>query len=333
MSTTLSATAPVAPTTGRIRAYFAPVNRTAGIPTIVDPAQLGAFNLNDPPAPPVSPVQWVDLGWISKFARKCGTKVDALRAGSPAFTVAHVRTEIEATVSFEFETWGRLQGALASGSQQTNLLATAPGAAPNGSGGVATPAVPLLSSPASTATTLNVGTTAAVGFSVGNLVAIDIDYAGQTGYVGSGISAAYVRSAAAVNNDANYIRRVTLNVGLIVGIDSGVLTLASALPAGIPASGMKVAKLVGFCDREGASFFQEWSALFVAEGTQGDRILYHYPRLQVLHGSSEAVSALAEPFESVRLAAAFRALPVKDSSDGETVVCFRNYLPAPMRLA
>jgi len=326
VSTTLTAVAPVAPATDRLRAYFAPVNRAAGAPTLFDPAQSGSFTLGTPPDP------WIDLGWIAKFARKCGTKVDPLRAGSPAVTVGQVRAEIDATVAFEFETWGRLQATLASGSQQTNLLATASGAAANGSGGVAGAAAPLLTSPASTAATLSIGTTAAVGFSAGNLVAVDIDYSGQTGYVGAGVSAAYVQSAAAVNNDANYIRRVTLNVGVIVGIDSGVLTLATPLPAGAPTSAMKVSKLVGFCDREGPSFFQEWSALFVAEGAQGDRILYHYPRLQAMQGSAESITAFAAPFESVRLAAAFRALPVKDNNDGETVVCFRSYLPAPLRL-
>jgi hypothetical protein len=326
VSITLTTVAPVAPATGRVRAYFAPVNRASGTPTIFDPAQSGAFHVDAPPMP------WIDLGWISKFARKCGTKVDPLRAGSPAVTVGQVRAEIDATLSFEFESWGRLQATLASGSQQTNLLAIASGATPNGSGGVAATAVPLLSSPASTATLLNIGTTAAIHFSAGDLVAVDIDYTGQTGYVGSGVSAAYVRSASAVSNDANYIRRVTLNGGIIAGIDSGILTLAGPLPSGVPTAAMKVSKLVGFCDREGASFFQEWSALFVAEGTQGDRILYHYPRLQAMQGSSEAVTALAAPLQSVRLAAAFRALPVKDLNDGETVVCFRSYLPGPLRL-
>ena len=33
----------------------------------------------------------------------------------------------------------------------------------------------------------------------------------------------------------------------------------------------------------------------------------------------------------IRLNAAFRALPVQDSTDGEPVLCYRNYLPAPMR--
>jgi len=326
-TTTTGAVAAVAPVTRRVRAYFAPVNRAAGVPTLFDAAQLGRFSLDAPPAP------WVDLGWVSGFIRKCGTKVDALRAGAPAMTVGQVRTEAEATVSLEFESWGRLQGTLASGSQQTNLLTTAAGAALNGSGGVATAPVPLLTGtgPASTATSLNVGVTAAAGFSVGSLVAVDVDYDGQLGYVGSGVSAAYVQSASAVGGDVNYVRRVTLNVGVVVAITAGVLELAIPLLAGAPTAGMQVSQLVGFCDREGASFFQEWSALFVMQGSQGDRVLIHYPRLQAMQGSTEVEVALAAPLEKVRLAGAFRALPVKDANDGETVLCFRSYLPAALR--
>jgi len=317
----------VAPVTRRVRAYFAPVNRSTGVPTLFDAAQLGRFDLYAPPAP------WVDLGWVSRFARKSGTKVDALRAGAPAMTAGQVRTEVEATVSLEFETWGKLQVTLASGSQQTNLLTTAAGAAFNGSGGVAAAPVPLLTGTGSalTATSLNVGASAAAGFSVGSLVAVDVDYTGQLGYIGTGVNSAYVQSASAVGGDVNYVRRVTLNVGVVVSITAGVLELASALPAGAPAAGMQVSQLVGFCDREGASFFQEWSGLFVMPGAQGDRVLVHYPRLQAMQGSAEKVDALAAPLETIRLAGAFRALPVKDANDGETVLCFRSYLPAALR--
>jgi hypothetical protein len=219
---------------------------------------------------------------------------------------------------------------LASGSQQSNLLATAVGAAANGSGGLAAAAVPLLSGSGS-ASSLSVGAAAAAGFAVGDLVAVDVDYTGQIGYVGSGVSTAYVPSAGAVSSDVNFIRRATLNVGVVTGIAEGVLALGGPLPAGVPAAGMKVSRVVGFCDREGASFFQEWSALFVMPGAQGDRILFHYPRLQALQGSSEVEEALAAPLERVRLAAAFRALPVKDANDGEMVLCFRSYLPAALR--
>ncbi len=323
-STLIGATSPVS---GRVRAYFAPVNRAAGLPTLFDAAQSGAFPLNAPPAP------WLDLGWVNGFTRKSETKVGALRSGAPAIVQTQVRTEIEATVALEFESWGKLQLALSSGSDQMNLLATATGAAANGSGGLAANAVPLQGSD-STATTLDVGATAAAGFAVGDLVAVDIDYTGQLGYVGSGVSAAYVASSAAVNDDINYIRRVTLNVGRIVSIAGGTLTLGAPLLAGNPVAGMQVCRLSGFCDREGGRFFQEWSALFVFDGEQGDRVLYHYPRLQAMQGTAEIVSPLvgtAAPLERMRLAGAFRALPVTDANDGAAVLCFRSYLPGPMR--
>jgi hypothetical protein len=327
VSTTVTPVASVAPVARRVRAYFAPVNRAAGTPTLFDAAQSGRFNLDSPPAP------WVDLGWISAFVRKSGTKVDPLRTGAPASTAAQVRSEIEATVAFQFEVWGKLQMTLASGSQQTNLLTTAIDAAPNGSGGVAAAPVPLLTGtgPASTASSLNVGLTAAAGFAVGSLVAIDVDYTGQLGYVGTGVSAAYVQSAAAVGSDVNFVRRITLNVGVVASIASGVLELASPLPAGVPTVGMQVSALAGFCDREGASFFQEWSALFAIEGAQGDRVLYHYPRLQAMQGSAEVEHAWTAPLQSIHPSGAFRALPVKDANDGETVLCFRSYLPAALR--
>jgi hypothetical protein len=151
------------------------------------------------------------------------------------------------------------------------------------------------------------------------------------GFVGSGVSAGYVLQASDVGSDVNYVRRVTLNVGRVVGITAGVLELGSALPAGVPVAGMQVSPLVGFVDREGGGFFQEWSGLFCIDGEQGDRVIYHYPRLQAMQGAVESTEVLAGALERVRLAGAFRALPVKDTSDGATVVCFRSYFPGAMR--
>ena len=321
-TTGLSLLGGVAPVGRRVRAYFAPVNRTAETPTIFDAAQSGGFVAGSPPAP------WVDLGWCSGFARRCGTKIAPLLTGAPAIAQSQVRTEVEATVSLEFESWGKLQLALSSGTQQMNLLVTAPGAAVNGSGGVAGTAVAL--STGSTATTLNVGT-AAAQFSIGELVSVDVDYTGQVGFVGSGVSAAYVRQASDVGGDVNYIRRVTLNVGRVVGIANGTLQLGGALLAGVPVAGMQVSALTGFVDREGGTFFQEWSGLFCIDGEQGDRVLYHYPRLQTTQGAVEIAAPLAGELERVRLAGLFRALPVKDANDGATVVCFRSYIPGAMR--
>ncbi|WP_263373627.1 hypothetical protein [Granulicella aggregans] len=319
-----------APVSNRLRAYFAPVNRTTGTPTLFDPAQQGAFSLDTPPAP------WIDLGWTSNFTRKSASKIAPLGTGAPAIVQTQVRSEVEATLSLDFESWGKLQLAVAAGSEQLNLLVTATGTNPNGSGGTAATAVPITLS-GSSATALNVGSASST-FNLGDIVAVDLDYTSQTGYVGSGVAAAYVTSSPAVAADINYIRRVTLNVGRVTAIASGVLTLGSPLIAGAPIAGMQISRVTGFCDREGGSFFQEWSALFVFDGQQGDRILYHYPRLQPLQGASEiaapliaTATGLAAPLERMRLAAAFRALPVTDANDSAQVLCFRSYLPGPMR--
>jgi len=310
----------MSPVVRRVRAYFAPVVRSLGTyegPTIFDAAKSGGFALDAPPAP------WVDLGWIDGFVRKCGTKVVALRSGAPLTTQMQVRTEVEATVGFAFESWGKAQMALASGTQQMNLLKTVSGATAEGSGGVSVAAVPLVAG--STSTVLQVGATAAASFAVGELVAVDVDYTASTGFVGSGLSGAYVRSAL---TDVDYVRRVTLNVGRIVSIvgTTGALTLEAPLLAGVPTSAMKVSGVVGFCDREGSSFFQEWSGLFVAEGQQGERVVWFYPRLQAAQGMSEDVVGALGGLQKERLAGVFRALPVVDPVDGETVVCFRSYV-------
>jgi hypothetical protein len=307
------------PVTRRVRAYFAPVDRATATPQLFDPAQAGRFSLDAPPAP------WTDLGWCTGFKRSnADSGITALRAGSQSFVSAQTRTAADATVELEFSTWGKLQLALSSGSQQMNLLATNVGAAAAASGGDAIPAVAL--DAASTASDLIVGS-ATSQFAVGDLVVVDADFSNQTGFVGAGISGAYIRSAAAIQG-VDYIRRISLNVGRVAGIVEGTLHLEQPLPAGVPAPGMKLSRVTGFVDREGSSFFQQWSALFVTEGEQGDRILYYYPRLEAMHGARESLSPLAVPLAQVRLAAAFRALPVADPADDENVLCFRSYLPA-----
>lgn len=302
------------PAVRRVRAYFAPVNRAAKQPTIFDAAQQGMFALDAPPIP------WTDLGWISGFTRKSGTKIEPVRSGPPATAQMQSRSAVDATVAFQFASWGKLQMALAAGTQQMNLLKVQSGATAAGSGGVAVPAVALQSG--STATVLQLGA-AAASFAVGETVVVDVDYTGQIGFIGSGVSGAYVKTAL---TDVDYVRRVSLNVARIASISNGALTLEQPLIAGASTSAMKVSGVTGFCDREGSTFFQEWSALFVAEGQQGERVLWHYPRLQSMASAAESVTASGGGLEVMRQSAEFRALPVKDAVDGESVVCFRSFV-------
>lgn len=317
-STCFSAPAPVA---RRVRAYFAPVNRPAQTPVLFDPAAQGRFNLDAPPAP------WIGLGWIQNFVRNASGKSVPLLAGIPASPLVQVRQTLEAQVSFEFLSWTKLTMALATGSQHMNLLAAASGAAPAADG--AQPLTAVAPLPGSTPTSILLAPADAANYQPGAIVAVDVDYAGQTGFVGSPVAGAYVRQPL---GDIDYIRRVTFNVALVAQSSSTGLTLAEPLPGGAPAAGAKVQALTGFVDREGGSFYQEWSALFVMEGSQGERIFFHYPRLQPMKGAEEALLALDAKNKTgqsrVLLKAQFMALPITDPLDGERAVCWRSFLPA-----
>jgi len=259
------------PVTRQIRAYFAPVNRTTETPTIFDPAAAGVFAFDSPPAP------WLDLGWIEGFERYYDTPTDVVRSGTNALPALQFRGPLEARVEFDFREWGKLQMALAGGSEHMNVLATSPSAAPAPSGGTPIAGAAVLAG--STASQIVFGTGAVNAFVTGNLIAVDVDYQQQIGYVGSGISAAYVSDPAAVNRDLNYVRRVTFNVGRVVEVTATSVILAQPLLAGAPAAGASAQVVAAFIDREGGSFFQEWSALFVAEPESGGRVCFYYPRL------------------------------------------------------
>ncbi len=280
------------PTTQRIRAYFAPVNRTLGQPTVFDPSLSSGFSFDSPPAP------WIDLGWIEGFVRKSESKYGALAAGSPANVQYQVRESLDATVSLKFTSWTKLTMALATGSQHMNVIAAAAPASGSGNGSGSKGVAPVnLASTASNATFLAMASSDAATFAAGSLVAVDIDYTGQSGFVGSGVSAAYVSSAADVNSDSDYIRRVSFNVARVQSVSSTGLTLSQPLIAGAPTSVMRVQPILGFVDREGGSFFQEWSALFIAPGDQGDRVFFYYPRLQAIAGAEELAIPLTTPVE------------------------------------
>jgi hypothetical protein len=333
--------AAMVPVTRQIRAYFAPMNRTAGTPTIFDPGKYGAFQLDAPPAP------WLDLGWVDNFQRSCTTLTEPLRAGVRGAPTTQLRGPIDARIEFDFREWGKLQMALACGSEHMNVLASNPSANAQPSGGTPLPAVAVL--PESTASEIVLGVGAVSAFSVGDVVAVDSDYQQQTGYVGTGVAAAYVNDPADVNRDANYVRRVTFNLGRVAQETVTSLLLAQPLLGGAPPAGASVQKVVAFVDREGGSFFQEWSALFVAQGESGGRVCFHYPRLSpttVIEMSTplnantqpRAVKAfqreeeveIAKPIASLALHAAFQAMPHVDENDGQTVVCYRSYFPAAM---
>jgi hypothetical protein len=333
MTTNFANRAAMVPVGRRVRAYFAPVDRTSNMPAIFDPGKEGLFPLAAPPA------RWLDLGWIDNFRRVSLTPTGIMRSGARGAAAAEFRGVLDARVEFDFREWGKLQMALAGGSEHMNVLAHDPSAVQAPSGGPPSPAVPVL--PESLANEVLVGAAMVGTFAPGDIVAVDADYQQQTGYVGSGIAAAYVADPANVNHDRDYIRRVTFNVGRVAQLSAVSLLLTQPLLAGDPQADWGVQKVVAFVDREGGTFFQEWSALFVVEEDAGGRICFYYPRLSPASSTRASDSTgLAQPFERERaveienpitataLHAAFAALPYTDPNDGQTAVCYRSYFPA-----
>jgi len=303
----------------RWRGYFAPVDRVAGTSPVFDPALDAGFLLDAPASP------WVHLGWIENLARSSATETVAVRGGSKQAVARQARNQLSAQIEFDFCDWGKLQLALSAGTQQMNVLASSSGTRkPSGAAAVA--AVPLLAG--STASQLVVGAGAVAGFAIGDLLAVDIDYVAQTGYVGSGIAGAFVKAPADVGSNADYIRRVTFNVGRITSKDATSLTLAQPLLGGIPLASAKIQKVVGFTDREGGAFFQEWSGLFIFENEAGGRVILYYPRLQSAAPTAESKLDIADPLRALALHVRCSALPITDANDAEQALCWRTYYPA-----
>ncbi len=305
-----------------IQAYFAPVDRTNAVTVPFDPGSMGRFVLKTPP------LGWFSAGQVQSFKRTPQSTLTPVLSGAPAVAKVQTRTALGEEVQFELSAWSRIGMVLSAGVQTMNLLAAEVGANANPSGAPAAPAETLLSG--STASTLQLAPATTV--QPGDIVVVDQDYAGQSGYLGTGAPGAYLANASNAI-DADFIRRVSYNVSRVLSVTSGVVVLAAPLPAGNPALGMKVSRVMGFVDRAGGAFAPEWSGLFVLDGFQGDRLLLHYPRLQPATGEAgEAMTVLAPGVNRWRPAARLRALPITDANDGAASVCFRTYLPAPMRL-
>jgi len=300
---------------GAVRAYFAPVNRMTETGTVFDPS--AAFDLDSPPAP------WVDLGLVRNFKRVAKSTIGAVRTGAAGVAQVQFRKLVDARVSLDFCEWGKLQMAVAASSQHMNVLES-DGAQARASGGSAKPAQVLLTG--STASLILLDPSVLGNYAVGELIVVDVDYAAGMTDLGTGITGGVVLGSAQLDCDA--VRRVSYNVGCVAGVTAPGLQLDAPLPGGAPASGAKVQKVVGFVDREGASFLQEWSAIFALEEESGGQVFFYYPRLQSSAPAEETVTALAGGVSAACLHAEFAAMAATDANDGETVVCYRSSIPA-----
>ncbi len=158
-----------------------------------------------------------------------------------------------------------------------NVLAEIPTTIPEPSGGDPLPASPVQAG--STPTELVLTPDQLGNFNVGDVVAVDVDYTGAIGYLGSGAPGTYLSTPVTTGSVIDFVRRITFNVSRVASITPSALLLAEPLLAA-PSTGMGVQRVVAFVDREGSSYFQEWSGLFVIAPDSGGRSCFFYPRLQ-----------------------------------------------------
>jgi hypothetical protein len=307
------------PVSTAVHAFVAPVQRDSSQPTVFDASQAASFDLDNPPAP------WIGLGPVENFQRTAVDESTSVQTGTDATVVAQFRKKLEAHVAFAFRRWGKLQLAMGTGGTHWNVLDTRTGGQPGPTGGEAITATPILAG--STASALRIDPQVAAQLAAGDLVAVDLDYLQQFGYVGLGFPGAYVANNGSAGLQTDFIRRVTFNVAKVVAVAGETVTLQNPLPAGDPPISAGLQKVLGFTDREGGAFRQEWSALFFEQTVSGGRVCYYYPRLQSLPQAAEKKNPILGDYQAMLIQAHLLALPAADPQDGVSALWYRTYIP------
>jgi len=310
---------PNQPVSTAVNAFVAPVQRDSSRPTFFDPSQAALFDVCNPSSP------WIGLGTVENFRRTAVDESTSVQSGTDGTVVAQFRKKLEAHVSFTFRRWGKLQLAMGTGGTHWNVLATRTGGQQWPTGGEAIMATSILSG--STAIELQIDPQFAAQLAAGDFVAVDLDYFQQYGYVGLGFPGAYVLANGGAPLQTDFVRRVTFNLGKVAAVAGGTVTLDNPLPAGNPPTSASLQKVVGFTDREGGAFRQEWSALFFEETVSGGRVCYYYPRLQSLPQAAEKKSLILGDYQAMLLEAHLLALPAADPQDGVGALWYRTYIP------
>jgi len=338
------------------RSYFAPFNAALAEqqsstilgPTIYDLEVTSKFI--DSTSPPSG---WFDLGYIKNFKFTPGSKVGAVKTGYRGVTRAKYRAEIEEKVSLVFKEASRMATKIATGSQVFNLLystASASTSSPVGSSGMTACAMGASgyqvtgAGSTSGSPTLFVPSGSGSLFSAGQYIVCDQDYNG-TDYGLVGDNAVNLFQSAATDTD--FIRKTSDYVACIKSISTGVLGQDALVLTGpfvgggnaiqgatvytAPRAGAKVQRVVGFAQREGGTTLTEWSGIFVRDYIDGSQTLLYYPHLSPdsFGGFDDENLEGASSLQSSGKTASFEALGFDDPIDGETVVRYMAYYPAP----
>lgn len=337
------------------RAYFAPFDYVTanavpgGGSFILDLERQGPFNTAPFPQTSTYAAQlytqagsvvpgFVDLGWIKEFKVTNNTKVGQVRSGYHGAVRAQYRGEIGEQCEFKFNEYGRLQYKVATGCQVYNLLA---------SSGAPSTTSPLSSPPSYTKTAMTSynanGTSgaqlvvaSAAGFSVGQYIVCDIDFpTGGQGILGENGAFAFPNAV----TDVDWIRKTSDFVARIAAISGTTLVLDQPFVGGgspigtlaTPPAASFVLPVTGWTSRNGATFIQEWSGLFVADTIDGAQMAFYYPHLSINQFRGMANWAIENigttDLTGMQMDVLFEALAFDDPEDGETVVSYQAFYP------
>lgn len=330
-------------------------NTSAGV-NLIDLAVMGPFNFNS------LPPGYVDLGWIQKFKLTPASKIGSVRSGYRGAVRAKYRGQVGETFEFTFRESTRLAWKIATGSEMLNLLVN-PGASPSTVGPLSSSgamAVPVGASgynsaflPAGSQTavpTLFVPAGSGAAFPPGSYIVADDDYTlGTYGLVGSG----GVNVFNGAVTDVDFLRKVSDFVGRVVQVIPGALAGQDALVLAQPFAGggnnalanqggivpygpqptAKVQRIKGYVAREGGTYLMEWSGLFVMDTIDGSQIALYYPHVapnQFRDLAAWSIEDIGTTDETgYELDCVMEAMAYDDPLDGETVVRYAAYYPAP----
>ncbi len=341
------------------RAFFAPFNNQLAVsqsstslgPTIYD--LLVSGKLIDTVLQPVS--GWFDLGWVKNFKFTPGSKIGNVSSGYRGAIRAKYRAETGEKFSMDFAEYTRTALTIASGSQVFNCIATTV-STPSTSGPLSSSGTTAIAMGASGyvasgsvtnyvgSPTLYVPAGSGALFPAGSYIVCDQDYNGTSfgfvGDAGANVFQGAVTSVDFIRMTSDYVAGV---VAVVTGGGGGDALILSnpfigggnaplgTTPNTAPTAGAKVQKILGYVTREGGTFIKEWSALVVMDTMDRNQILFYYPRVapDEFGGYNTANLQNATALQQSDLTASFDALAFDDPLDGETVVRYAAYYPAP----
>lgn len=327
------------------RAYFAPYNIAIGSavastilgPTILDLQFNLPINTNSPPS------GWFDCGWIKNFKITPGSKIGQVRSGYRGAVRAQYRGEVGETIDFSFREACRMQWKIATGTTPFNLLANQPSASTVGplsaSGAPKTSMVSYTPGSGMTQPTLVVGNNAVINAVVGSFIVADLDYnPTQSGIVGASGQPVFPGQIV----DTDYVRKTSDFVARVVAVSGNTLTLdqnfvggGSGNPTGPvqPPAGSNVQLITGWSAREGGTYITEWSGLFIIDMEDIAQIAIYYPHLSINQFKDIQAWTIENQGTTDQtgydLDTTMTALAFDDPLDGETVVGYYGFIPAP----